>query len=324
MINRFTLLLRTLLLFLSIGFSFHAAAQKNGKLIKIAPQWNVGDTKKVHVENSTRVEYDDSLVRNEKISYDVFLKVVEKNDFYTLIWSSKNDISLHQFRHLTDGETPYEKQLNSALLLAEDEILFAEFKLMIDVNSGIVKEWLNGKELLKNTEYHSKKKIKAWAVQNAITDKERLDLEIEFSKKLNTAYDIWRDLLLQKANNFFEPYNQYFTLNQTLTEKVMTADIMHLNDLESNFPGTMTKEAADVNGKLILDKKIEYEKAYIIQYLKKIAPTMGKLTESDVMIFEKEQTIYDIKSTWLVNYNKKLYFEVKGMKTTTNTTITFL
>lgn len=304
-----------------VSFSF---AQGNKGKLKVSPQWNVGDVKKVHVDENTRISFDDSVVKNLQNKYDVLVKLTNNSSFYTLSWTCKNDEEMLQFANYADAKDKVENRVIQALKSAENQIVFSEFSLQMDKSTGQVKEWLNGKELLKNAEHHEKKKLKAWFEDDQIPEDDRLDIELTFSKKLNAAYDTWRTSLLEKANFFFESYNQRFTTNQTLTEDVTTADILDLRDTETKFPGKLTCEATEVNDRLILDRKIDYDKEFLTLYLRKMGSSFENLSLNEVMIFEKEQSIFDLKSTWLINYTKRLYFEVKGMKTTSTRTVTFL
>ncbi|MDC1186845.1 hypothetical protein N8079_03370, partial [Crocinitomicaceae bacterium] len=75
---------------------------------------------------------------------------------------------------------------------------------------------------------------------------------------------------------------------------------------------------------LILDRKLIYDKDFIANYLQKMGGSLADLSPNEVMIFENEQSIFELKTSWLLSHTKNMYFEVRGMKTTTRTTISFL
>ncbi len=302
---------------------FVSVGQENQ--LKISPKWKVGESRKAHVDQSIRVIFDDSIVKNQQKSYDVVIKVsAVKSNFYVIKWSCKNDNEILQYYHHRSAPDPNENRIIDALKSAEKKVLYMNLTLQMDKNTGEIKEWLNGRELLKNAEFQEKQNIKKWCASKNVPDEDRINMELDFSKKLNAAYEIWHEMLLQKANFFFESYKQNFLMNKTLKEDVLTTDILDLLDDKTKFPGKMTKEATEINDRLILDKKIEYEKEFLTLYLRKMDDSFNNLSSKDVMVFEKEQSIFDLKSTWLVNYSKKLYFEVRGMKTTSTSTVTFL
>ena len=299
------------------------AAQNHGEMVKITPKWTLGDTRDIHVDLTTKVSYDDSVVKETQSGYLVQIKVIETKPNLILKWNSQNDEESFLFKKGIYSIDSLEKIIQTALINAEYEILTSDLKLQMDPNTGEFKFWLNGLELLKNAEFHQKKILKEWCVNNEIAANKRLEIELIFSKKLNQGFQIWKNNILNNANSIFSSYQIGFVMNNSIVEDIFTRDILHLNDLETEFPGKLTKDASEVNDKLILDRKLVHDKEFISNYLHKMGGSLANLSPNEVVIFENEQSIFELKTSWLLSHTKKMYFKVRGMKTITSTTITF-
>ncbi len=298
--------------------------QKPKDPVKISTLWKVDETKKIHVDHNTKVSFDDSLVKHTQYSYDVVMRLIDNSETYTLNWVCLNNPEMLQFANPVKGTDVKENQILQILKTAEEKIVLVDLRLEMNKTTGEIIEWANGRELLKNTEFKEKKELKTWCFEQGFTEAERVDLELEFSKKLNAAYGYWRQTLLQNANMFFESYKQSFVVNQTITSDVQTLDVLSMQDGETQFPGKQTCDATEVNDRLIMDKKVEYDAEFLSNYLRKKGGKFESITSSEVKVYEEEQAIFNLSSSWLINYKKKLHFQVKGMKTTSTTTVTFI
>lgn len=324
MITRMPICLKITALFLLYILPNIALAQNQGEIVKIVPKWNLGDQRTINVDLSIKVDYDDSLVQDAHSEYQVNIKVIETKPNLILNWNSQNDEEMFIFKKENKATDPLKRAIQTAIINAEYEILSSDLKLQMNPNSGEFVIWVNGMELFKNAEFHQKKVLKEWCTKSEMPANERLKVELDFSKQLNQGFQMWKSNLLNKVNSIFSSYQVGFIMNKTISEEIFTKDIMHLNDIETKFPGKLTMDATEVNDKLILDRKLIYDKDFIANYLQKMGGSLADLSPNEVMIFENEQSIFELKTSWLLSHTKNMYFEVRGMKTTTRTTISFL
>ena len=312
------------LFLISISLPLLSIGQTKSDLVKISPKWEVGDVRQIHVELDNKMSFEDSVIRETKENYDVRLKVLAVYPNILLEWKSVNDLSVYHFKNEKADTNEIKSKLHELLMKAEEEVLQASRKLQMDSKTGKIALWTNGIELLKSAEYHQKKNLKVWCAEKDISASDQIALELEFSKRINQGFPIWKEMVLTQANSIFTSYQISFTVNKTLKEDIVTRDLLQMNDKETEFPGVLTKDATEVNDKLILNKKIEFNKEFVANYLRKTSATFTDLTSEEVIIFENEQSVFDLKSTWLLSHVKKMHFEVRGLKTSTRTTISFI
>lgn len=307
-----------------ITFTLSVFGQSNEKKWKIEPQWKLGDTKSVRVEYTSQLYFDDSLIEQKSTVYNTLMKVIAIDDYFTVSWICKNDQEIRVFDTLTTSNTEANAYSNQLLKEAEREILHSVLQLQVDKRTGQVLEWSNGREKLKNTGHTKKKELRKWCESNAVSDTLRIELEYYFNKRIENAYEIWREKLLQNANNILAPYTLGFKLNHTTVEDVQTKDVLQTSDTTLVFPGKRTTDAVEVNGKLMVDAKLVHNNDTITQYLRKSISNMETLEKNEVEVYETEHNLFDMNSTWLINSEKELYFKVKGMKKKTRSSITLM
>ncbi len=237
MITRMLICLKITALFLLYILPNIALAQNQGEIVKIVPKWDLGDQRAINVDLSIKVDYDDSLVQDAHSEYQVNIKVIETKPNLILNWNSQNDEEMFIFKKENKATDPLKRAIQTAIINAEYEILSSDLKLQMNPNSGEFVIWVNGMELFKNAEFHQKKVLKEWCTKSEMPANERLKVELDFSKQLNQGFQMWKSNLLNKVNSIFSSYQVGFIMNKTISEEIFTKDIMHLNDIETKFPG---------------------------------------------------------------------------------------
>ncbi|MFA7274582.1 MAG: hypothetical protein WC044_11985 [Crocinitomicaceae bacterium] len=310
-------------LLLGLFWVFFGLSQEE-ELFQVSPRWKVGDHRKVHTETSTKVIYDDSLVSNTRNVYDIQMKVLSTSDQYLMSYISKDFLGTYIVEKREGAKSASQDKFRAVLSEAEIEFGAAEFKIQIDQKTITALEIKNGLEIAKKVEYHAKKKIKEWGELEHKSAEEILAVEMEFGKEWAEIIPKIQQAILSKTTNLFSAYNLAFPMNSSIVQKVLTHDITASSKSDTLFPAEMKMETVEVNDKLIVKTNLDYDKEFLLTQLKKSYASLEKVAYKDVSIIEKEEIIFDLNSTWLLQHSTNLHFEIPGMKTMTKSVITFL
>jgi|GEM_PF-1843527 hypothetical protein len=309
---------------LFVFFSIHIVFSQEQELYQVSPHWKVGDTRKVHTEMSTKVVYDDSLISDLRSDYDIEIKVLAVDEQYLLSYISLDKLGsvLKKSDEIYISLAP--EKINSLLENAEIEIGKAELKIKVNNKTGAAIEVRNGLEISRNVKYTSLKELRKWCAKENKTESESRMIAVEFNKRFEEMYPLVEQAILNKTTSIFSAYNIAFPMNSSITREVMTHDLTAASKSDTLFPALMKMETMEVNDKMIVKTSLEYDKFFLLQQLKKSYSKLEKVEPSQVSIIEKEEIIFDLNSTWLVQHSTNMHFQIPGMKTLTKTVVTFL
>jgi len=113
-------------------------------------------------------------------------------------------------------------------------------------------------------------------------------------------------------------------MNSSMEREVMTRDITAASKSDTLFPAIMKIESIEVNDKMIVKTSLDYDKAFLLEQLKKSYNKLENVKPSEVSIIEKEEILFNLNTTWIHHHTTNLYFEIPGMKTLTKSSVTFL
>jgi len=309
---------------LSVFFSILTVFSQEEELYQLSPHWKVGDTRKVHTEMSTKVIYDDSLISNARSDYDIEIKVLSIDDQYLLSYKSSDKLSSVLRKSKEEGKSPANSKVKSLLEEAEIEIGKAELKIQVNNKTGVALEITNGLEISRNVKYTSLKELREWCANENKTESESRMIAVELNKRFEEMYPLIEQAILNKTTSIFSAYNIAFPMNSSITQEVMTHDLTAASKSDTLFPAVMKMETMEVNDKMIVKTSLEYDKFFLLQQLKKSYSKLEKVEPSQVSIIEKEEIIFDLNSTWLVQHTTNMHFQIPGMKTLTKSVVTFL
>ncbi len=305
-------------------FTVLTAFSQEEELFQVSPHWKVGDAKKVHTEISTKVIYDDSLVSNIRTVYDFKVKVAAVGKSFSLNFQSSDKLLSVISHSKDDPKSPAFKKINNLLVDAEIQIGESEFRIEVDKANGTALEIKNGLEIARKIKFNCLKELREWCAKESIAESEQRLIQVELSKRFDEMYPKIERQILNKVSSVFSAYNVSFPMNTSITQNVMTHDLTAASKSDTLFPAVMKMETIEVNDKMIVKTSLEYDKAFLLQQLKKSYDKLEKVEPNDVSIIEKEEIIFDLNSTWLVQHTTNMHFQIPGMKTLTKSVVTIL
>lgn len=316
---------KVLLLILVLSFSNIVLGQSNKGLYQISPKWKLGDIKRVHTESISKIFIKDSLLNNTRASAEYGIKVIDTIKNYTLLYFNElSPIKIESTSSIPamDSAINILKEITKVI---EQESASFKYKILVSKKTGLAFEIKNGDELLKNTDSalsilinelgskRGKTKTQIDTMQQRATSLSKMN----HSKILQTV--------INQINYIMQPYSYRFSYNSTISQKAMISDVNVLSEFGNiEMPATLTISSKETeNNTLTVLTDTDYDKAFVLEQIKKKRKSLGDVKPSDIFLSEKVETVFALGNNWIIKHTSNVNFELKDVKVMNQSMISF-
>jgi len=308
-----------LLLLSNCGFS-----QSQTQLYHIKPKWKLGDEKRVHTKSNSRVFVKDSLLSNTEATANYSIKVIDTVKNYTLLYANEpNAIDIETKSSNAHVDSVMNDFARIVKKIQEETKAF-KFELLVDKNTGQAIEVKNGEKFLKMIQ-----QVTSTIIDELGEKKGETKPQIDSLKQKAIAYTKLEEpkileTVVNEFNYMMQPYSYSFPINSTVSQKTMIHDVNAMGEFgDIEIPAVLTISSKQQNGSLTIQTDTDYDKDFLLEQIKKKHKDMSALTTSDIFMSEKVGTVFTTTSSWIVSHRSNVVFEMKEVKVTNETIVSF-